>query len=76
MGGDVDNASKCILGVSYNQNVDSVNDMHLLVLDPHYYGDIASKEQLQLDGWVSWIDLKDFNQDSFYNFCLPQISSK
>eukprot|EP00794_Sanderia_malayensis_P018184 gene18184-19998_t len=45
MGGDADSASKCILGVCYNQNNDNKSDasnMHLLVLDPHFYAFIMS----------------------------------
>jgi len=29
--------------------------------------------RLASEGWVKWISLDQFNQDSFYNLCLPQV---
>ena len=72
MGGDADGASKCVLGIFYPNN-DVVDDVYLLVLDPHFSGKNAAIRQLQDEQWISWKRLCDFDQNSFYNFCLPQI---
>ena len=69
MGGDADSSSKCILGIFYSQD----GDVYLLVLDPHFSGSKATVHQLQEEQWISWKRLCDFDQHSFYNFCLPQI---
>ena len=74
MGGDVDGASKCIIGISYCSK-ETPDNMMLLILDPHFSGSQPTKCQLQKNGWVSWQRLSNFCNDSFYNFCLPQISS-
>ena len=79
MGGDADSSSKCILGVCYlcdesgGDNSYNDNDVYLLVLDPHFSGMNATVQQLQDEQWISWKKLCDFDQNSFYNFCLPQI---
>ncbi|XP_041352365.1 ufm1-specific protease 1-like [Gigantopelta aegis] len=64
MGGESDNSSKGILGVCREP-------MSLLVLDPHYYGKTPDKEALQQAGFVKWVPLDAFHQQSFYNLCLP-----
>lgn len=79
MGGDVDGASKCILGIAFiDRNSLSQeftrDEIHLLVLDPHFVGNDATLKQLQDEHWISWKRLTDFDEQSFYNFCLPQIS--
>lgn len=71
MGGDVDAASKGICGVCLDEN--SSEEGYLLVIDPHYVGTDKNVEDLGKKGYVSWINVKDFEQNSFYNFCLPQI---
>lgn len=71
MGGDVDAASKGICGVCLDEN--DVNEGYLLVVDPHYVGKELSTEELAQREYVSWVSVKDFEQNSFYNFCLPQI---
>ena len=71
MGGDVDAASKCILGVCCDVNQENV---HLLVLDPHFSVDKGisySAKDIQAQGFLKWIPLSSFNQSSFYNLCLP-----
>ena len=75
MGGDFDNASKCILGIIHDSKLRE-REVYLLVLDPHFTtaGETTAKD-LQRDGWVSWRRLSDFDQNSFYNFCLPQVSA-
>lgn len=30
---------------------------------------------LQDNGWIKWQNLSDFNHSSFYNICLPQITT-
>ncbi|XP_067880150.1 inactive Ufm1-specific protease 1 isoform X1 [Heterodontus francisci] len=67
MGGDNDNASKGILGMCTGSE-----NHYLLVLDPHYSGKTLDKEYAQRKGWVAWKKLDLFDQNSFYNFCLPQ----
>ncbi|KAJ7345250.1 hypothetical protein JRQ81_001200 [Phrynocephalus forsythii] len=70
MGGDRDNSSKGLLGVCSGPQ-----GHHLLVLDPHYYGQAGSsrKDELQSQGWVRWRGLGVFEEASFYNLCLPQF---
>ncbi|XP_069775985.1 ufm1-specific protease 1 isoform X1 [Narcine bancroftii] len=67
MGGDSDSASKGILGVCTGSE-----NHYLLILDPHYSGKNLDKEYAQRKGWVAWKKLDLFDQNSFYNFCLPQ----
>lgn len=69
MGGDSDNASKGIVGVS-------IEKKSLLVVDPHYSGSLASVKDLYDSGMVSWRPLDSFLEHSFYNFCLPQLKAK
>ena len=73
MGGDLDNASKCVLGVG----LDQTNDASLLIADPHLYSkQTISKQFLVENDWLKWSKLSYFdNFDSFYNFCLPQKKS-
>jgi len=71
IGGDVDAASKTLLGVCKTSQ-----GFHFLIADPHFYGK-SDKTLLQSNGWVQWKLLDDvFNADSFYNFCLPQLRSE
>lgn len=65
MGGDKDASSKGIFGVSHGA---------LLVVDPHYAAKSVTREILADQGWVRWIRLEEFCQDSFYNLCLPQVA--
>ncbi|XP_048770649.1 ufm1-specific protease 1-like [Ostrea edulis] len=69
MGGDTDNASKGIVGVSLEKK-------SLLIVDPHYFGNVTSLQELCDDGMVSWRPLDSFMDHSFYNFCLPQLKAK
>lgn len=68
MGGDKDASSKCILGISSIEN-----DVYLLVLDPHCSKQNPTINELQSEGWIKWINVNEFNNESFYNFCLPQV---
>ncbi|KAK2710765.1 ufm1-specific protease 1-like [Artemia franciscana] len=70
MGGNLDAISKCIIGTA-----SAGNNHWMLVVDPHYYGHPKNKEQLQQQHWVAWVNIKDFTESSFYNFCLPQLKS-
>lgn len=70
MGGDQDAASKGICGVCLNEN--DVNDGYLLVVDPHLSGKNSDITNLVQNGYVSWIHVNNFDQNSFYNFCMPQ----
>lgn len=67
MGGDRDNSSKGILGVCTGEQ-----GSYLLVLDPHYYGYLLEKAELQMRGWVAWKRVSSLDQFSFYNLCMPQ----
>ncbi|XP_075981242.1 UFM1 specific peptidase 1 [Anticarsia gemmatalis] len=71
MGGDVDCASKGIMGVHVGSK-----DASLLIVDPHYVGKENTKEFLFNKGWVKWQKLSDFLNSSFYNLCLPQVKAK
>ncbi|CAB3228995.1 unnamed protein product [Arctia plantaginis] len=71
MGGDVDCASKGIMGLHIGQK-----DPSLLIVDPHYVGTIKTKQFLFNKGFVKWQQLSDFLDSSFYNLCLPQIKAK
>lgn len=68
MGGNLDNASKGIIGVSYDY---SQSKYSLLIADPHCSN---KKDELNLlnEDWISWRSIDSFEQRSFYNFCLPQ----
>ncbi|XP_064595334.1 ufm1-specific protease 1-like [Liolophura sinensis] len=68
MGGSTDNSSKGILGVCQDP-------ASLLVLDPHFYGPLKSVETLCTENWIKWRTVDTFNEDSFYNLCLPQLKS-
>lgn len=71
MGGERDNSSKGILGVSTSKH-----GSYLLVMDPHYYGCPLDKNNLQRQGWVSWKPVRSLDQCSFYNICLPLTAKK
>ena len=75
MGGDMDNASKGILGVCDNYNTLSmISSTYLLVANPHYSDKtIANGDSLVNEGWIKWTDSQAFEENiSFYNFCMPQ----
>ncbi|CAL1546173.1 unnamed protein product [Lymnaea stagnalis] len=65
MGGEMDNASKGIMGVS-------LTNQALLVVDPHYFGEALSAEELKEKGFVKWMPLEQLCPESFYNICLPK----
>ena len=51
----------------------------LLLQDPHFYSkssEVVSRDDLQTKGWISWKLIEDFDQQSFYNICLPQLKTK
>ncbi len=67
MGGDVDNASKGILGICETSSAAS----YLLVANPHYFND-GTEASTESD-WIKWIEIDQLeNTDSFYNFCVPK----
>jgi hypothetical protein len=73
MGGDLDAASKSIMGIAMNDNDENV---HLLVVDPHFINDDEgdyNHYRLQADSFINWVSLKDFVAASFYNLCLPLV---
>lgn len=71
MGGDVDCGSKGIMGINVSQS-----DASLLIVDPHYFGAVKTKDFLLRKGWVKWQKISQFLESSFYNLCLPQIKAK
>ncbi|XP_064181687.1 inactive Ufm1-specific protease 1 [Anguilla rostrata] len=71
MGGDRDNSSKGIVGVSTG-----ARGSHLLVIDPHYRGPPLDRESAQRLRWVSWKKVESLDHSSFYNLCLPQTARK
>ncbi|GFN91023.1 ufm1-specific protease 2 [Plakobranchus ocellatus] len=71
MGGETDNSSKGIMGASMEPPA-------LLVVDPHYVRDLhhhTTRENLQTAGWVRWVELHELHANSFYNICLPKLTS-
>ncbi|KAM7343727.1 UFM1 specific peptidase 1 [Cochliomyia hominivorax] len=68
MGGDMDAASKGIVGVHTN-----AKETYLLVVDPHYSGVPASVTDLINKGYIRWQNVKEFVDSSFYNLCLPYL---
>ncbi|XP_045126809.1 ufm1-specific protease 1-like [Portunus trituberculatus] len=70
MGGETDVSSKGVMGVCRG-----ASESYLLVVDPHFWGEVREVEALQGSGWVKWQPLSDFHQSTFYNMCLPQLSA-
>ena len=69
MGGDLDNASKGVLGFCEN----SAEQCYFLIANPHLYTN-QPLDKKKVNELVSWIDVNDLkNNYSFYNFCMPQI---
>lgn len=82
MGGDIDNGSKCVLGIaSTRENLDDSDCVYFLVADPHCTRksneqDDRFKERLIYEEFLAWKPIKLFQSSgSFYNFCLPQTKS-
>ena len=77
MGGDVDAASKGILGICCDDNQENT---HLLVLDPHFTMDKTEKrystKEIQDQQFVKWVPLSSFDERSFYNLCLPLVAGR
>ncbi|CAF0892086.1 unnamed protein product [Brachionus calyciflorus] len=67
MGGDLDNASKGVLGIG-----NSIHDSFVLIADPHYSVPKANQTELIKNEWIAWRSINSFDNSSFYNFCLPQ----
>ncbi|XP_064403694.1 ufm1-specific protease 2-like isoform X2 [Halichondria panicea] len=63
IGGDVDGASKTLLGVSTHPPL-------FLIADPHYVGP-SDKDIVIASGFIKWHGPELFQTSSFYNFCLP-----
>lgn len=68
MGGDVDASSKGIAGIHIKDN-----KIFLLVVDPHFVGTPKSAQDLIDKGYVKWMSEEEFIDQSFYNFCIPQV---
>ena len=78
MGGDLDNSSKGILGLSlFEQKDKSQPEAYLLNANPHLVLDAHKVQSYTLanlvdQGWLKWDSVSDFSAtNSFYNFCLP-----
>jgi hypothetical protein len=56
-----------IIGVDFDELTGEVN---YLILDPHYTGGEDIKT-ITSKGWVSWKEIKFWNENSFYNLCCP-----
>lgn len=67
MGGNLDNASKAIIGVSCDYNNSKYN---FLIADPHCTNKIDELNFINQD-WITWRSIDSFEERSFYNFCLP-----
>lgn len=69
VGGDLDNASKGIIGAGCASNSETC----FLITDPHFTSNKpASKHELFDGEWIKWASSASFKNGSFYNFCLPQ----
>ena len=80
MGGDLDSASKGILGLSWTTT--NATSPHLLVVDPHWIRSAnccdhqECKQDLIGNKWIAWRNAtSEFEGASFYNFCLPQLKA-
>ena len=74
VGGDLDNSSKGVLGIG----TDSVNSKpYFLVTNPHFISTgPVKKSDLFENHWIEWRSVETFDNESFYNLCLPQIKAK
>lgn len=68
IGGDVDGASKTLLGVCTSPPL-------FLIADPHYIGP-SDQPSVISTGFIKWHGQELFQTSSFYNFCLPQPITK
>jgi hypothetical protein len=57
-----------ILGVHYSQ---TTGDIQFLILDPHYTAGEDLKTILN-KGWCSWKKVEFWDQQAYYNLCMPQ----
>ncbi|XP_054712653.1 ufm1-specific protease 2-like [Uloborus diversus] len=57
-----------ILGVHFNEHT---GDLKFLILDPHYTGG-EDIHIIQSKGWCGWKSVNFWDQNAFYNLCLPQ----
>lgn len=65
IGGDVDNASKTLVGIALGNGMQAAR---LLIADPHFIADTSDCEIIP----IQWVDSKNIlNPNSFYNFCVP-----
>ena len=72
MGGNLDCSSKGIFGACR-----TISEKYFLLIDPHFGRTSISEitaEELVSQGWAQWVLLENFNNRSFYNLCLPQVS--
>lgn len=78
IGGDKDGASKTLIGVSHEED----GPPEFLIADPHYLvrcvEDVATTSSRAVavvleEGHVTWHSQELFQDDSFYNLCLPQL---
>lgn len=59
-----------ILGVCFSE---VTGETKFLILDPHYTGEEDLKI-IQTKGWCGWKGTKFWDQNAYYNLCLPQRS--
>ncbi|XP_014666468.1 PREDICTED: ufm1-specific protease 2-like [Priapulus caudatus] len=57
-----------ILGVDWNE---VTGDVKFLILDPHYTGGEDLKV-IQTKGWCGWKSVNFWDQNAYYNMCMPQ----
>lgn len=58
--------------------IDSIISYYTIPLsqDPHFVGVPDSVDDLIERGYIRWQRASDFDDSSFYNLCLPQLSFK
>lgn len=67
IGGDVDNASKTLVGIVLGNSIQATK---LLIADPHYIADNSDCGIIP----IQWVDTRKIvNPNSFYNFCVPLV---
>jgi len=58
-----------ILGVDWNEQT---GEIKFLILDPHYTGS-EDLRVIQDKGWCGWKSLEFWDQNAYYNLCMPQL---
>lgn len=69
MGGDSDASAKMITGIHTTPN-----HLFLQIVDPHFSKIPKNPQEIIQQGYVRWYAEKDFQDESFYNLCMPKLN--